>query len=71
MNQEKRLSNCIMITLNIITEFVAFRPKTYSYLTDMILFIKNWRDKKCVIKQILKFNDYKKCLFDKKPILQL
>ena len=32
----------------------------------MILFIKEVREqKKCVINQILKFNDYKKCLFHK------
>ena len=56
----------------IITEFVALRPKSYSYLTDDDTVHKKTKGtKKCVIKQILKFNDYKKCLFDKKPILQL
>ena len=57
---------------NIIIEFVA---KTCSYLTDDDTVHKKTGkkggNKKCVIKQILKFNDYKKCLFDKKPILQL
>ena len=38
----------------IITEFVTLRPKTYSFLTD---------DGK------IKFNDYKKCLFNDKLIL--
>ena len=39
----------------IIKEFVALRPKTYSYLTDDD---NVHRAKKCVIKRILKFNDY-------------
>ena len=45
------------------TEFVSLRPKTYSYLTD------DWKEdkkakgtKKCVIKRMIKFNDYKNCL---------
>ena len=49
----------------IMTEFVALRPKTYSYLMD-----DGWSNKKAkgtkkfVIKQRLKFNDYKDCLLD-------
>ena len=48
-----------------VTEFVALRPKTYSYLMD-----DGWSDKKakgtkkCVIKRRLKFNDYKDCLLN-------
>ena len=55
----------------IITEFIALRPKTYSYLTD-----NNKKDKKakgtkkCVIKKMIKFDDYKKCLLNDKGILK-
>ena len=52
----------------IITEFVTLRPKTYSYLTD-----DNKEDegtKKCVIKKMIKFDDYKKCLLNDKVILK-
>ena len=46
------------------TEFVALRPKTCSYLTDGDNNVKNAKGtKKCVIKIILKFDDYKDCLF--------
>ena len=52
----------------IITEFVALRPKTYSYMTDEFIEMKNAKGtKKCVIKKMLKFEDYKKCLFDNEP----
>ena len=45
----------------IITEFVALRPKTYSYLTDYYKEDKKAKGtKKCVIKRMIKFNDYKK-----------
>ena len=47
----------------IITEFIALRPKTYSYLT-----VKG--TKKCVIKKMMKFDDYKKCLLNDKVILK-
>ena len=54
----------------IITEFVALRPKTYSYMTDEFIEMKKAKGtKKCVIKKILKFEDYKKCLFDNEPML--
>ena len=49
----------------IMAEFVALRPKTYSYLMD-----DGWSDKKakgtrkCVIKRRLKFNHYKDCLLN-------
>ena len=44
----------------IMTEFVALRPKTYSYLTDDRKEDKKAKGtKKCVIKRRLKFNDYK------------
>ena len=47
----------------IITEIVALRPKTYSYLTDDCKEDKKAKGtKKCVIKRMIKFNDYKNCL---------
>ena len=55
----------------IITEFVALRSKTYSYLTDDDKNVKKAKGtKKCVIKRILKFNDYKNCLFKNEIILK-
>ena len=55
----------------IITEFVTLRPKTYSFLTDDC---KEYRKakgtKKCVIKKMIKFNDYKKCLLIDELILK-
>ena len=46
----------------IITEFIALRPKTYSYLTD-----NDKIDKKA---KMIKFDDYKKCLLNDKVILK-
>ena len=44
----------------IMTEFVALRRKTYSYLTDGCEEDKKAKGtKKCVIKRRLKFNNYK------------
>ena len=55
----------------IITEFVALRPKTYSYMTDQFIEMKKAKGtKKCVIKKMLKFEDYKKCLLDHEPMLK-
>ena len=55
----------------IITEFVALRPKTYSYMTDEFIEMKKAKGtKKCIIKKMLKFEDYKKCLFDNEPMLK-
>ena len=46
------------------TECFARRPKRHSYITDDDNNIKTAKGtKKCVIKRILKFNDYKDCLF--------
>ena len=55
----------------ITTEFVGLRPKTYSYLIDN----GNNNEKakgtqKCIIKRILKFNDYKNCLLNNEIILK-
>ena len=54
-----------------ITEFVALRPKTYSYATDKFIEMKKAKGtKKCIIKKMLKFEDYKKCLFDNESMLK-
>ena len=53
----------------IITEFVTLRPKSYSYLTDDGKEDKNAKGaKKCVIKRMIKFNDYKNFLLKDKVI---
>ena len=58
----------------IMREFVALRPKTYAYLMDdngtQVTKKKAKGTKKCVIKQILKFNDYKDCLLNNEIILK-
>ena len=55
----------------IMTEFVGVRPKTSSFLIDDFEEEKkNKGAKKCVVKRILKFNDYKDCLLNKKIILK-
>ena len=48
----------------IMTEFLTLRPKTYSYLTDDFEEDKKAKGtKKCVIKQRLKFSDYKQDVY--------
>ena len=55
----------------IITEFVTLRPKTYSYLTNDGKEDKKTKGtKKCIIKRMIKFNDYKSCLLKDKVILK-
>ena len=55
----------------IITEFVTLRPKTYSYLINNCKEDKKAKGtKKCVIKRMIKFNDYKNCLLKYKVILK-
>ena len=55
----------------IITEFVFLRPKTYSFLTDDGKEDKKAKGtKKCVIKKMIKFNDYKKCLLNDEVMLK-
>ena len=45
----------------IITEFVALRPKTYSYMTEKFVEMKKAQGtKKCVIKKMLKFETIKR-----------
>ena len=54
----------------IITEFIALRPKTYSYSTDNGKIDKKVEGtKKYVIKKMIKFDDYKKCLLNDEVIL--
>ena len=55
----------------IITEFVTLRPKTYSYSTDDGKEDKKAKGtKKCVIKRMIKFNDYKNCLLKDEVLLK-
>ena len=55
----------------IIMEFVTLRPKTYSFLTDDGKEDKKAKGtKKCVIKKMIKFNDYKKCLLNDEVMLK-
>ena len=55
----------------IITEFVTLRPKTYSYLTDDYKEDQKAKGtKKCIIKRMIKFNDYKKFLLKDEVILK-
>ena len=55
----------------IITEFVTLRPKTSSYLTDDFKEDKKAKGtKKCVIKRMIKFDDYKKCLLNGEVVLK-
>ena len=52
-----------------ITEFVALRPKAYSYLDgDVNDHKKAKRTKKCIIKQKLMFQNFKDCLFNNKNV---
>ena len=55
----------------IITEFVTLRPKTYSFLTDDGKEDKKAKGtKKCIIKKMIKFIDYKKCLLNDEVMLK-
>ena len=55
----------------IIMKFVTLRLKTYSFLTDDGKEDKKAKGtKKCIIKKIIKFNDYKKCLLNDEVILK-
>ena len=55
----------------VVTEFVALRPKTYSYLTDDDKEDKKAKGtKKCVIRRAIKFDDYKNCLLSGEEVLK-
>ena len=50
---------------------IALRQKTYSYLTDNDKSDKKAKGtKKCIIKKLIKIDDYKKCLLNDKVILK-
>ena len=55
---------------NIITEFVALRPKAYAYLDDYGNNHKKAKGttKKCVMKQKRMFQNFKDCLFNNKNV---
>ena len=56
---------------DIITEFVALRPKAYSYVTNNFIGMKKAKGtKKCIVNKMLRFEDYKKCLFDNGKVLK-
>ena len=53
------------------TKCDALRPKTYSYLMDDYSEAKKAKGtRKCVIKRMLKFLDYKDCLMNNRVILK-
>ena len=73
MGKNKKVTGLMKDELGgkIITEFTTFRPKTYSFLTDDGKEDKKAKGtKKCVIKKMLKFNDYKKCLLNDEVIFK-
>ena len=56
---------------DIITEFVLLRPKAYLYITNNFIEMKKAKGtKKCVVNKMLRFEDYKKCLFDNGKVLK-
>ena len=56
---------------DIITEFAALRPKAYSYITNDFIEMKKAKGtKKCVVNKMLRFEDYKKCLFNNGKVLK-
>ena len=55
----------------IMTESITFEPKAYTYLTDDGKEDKKAKGtKKCVIKRMIKFDDYNKCLLNGEVILK-
>ena len=55
----------------IMTEFIALRPKTYSYLTDNDKIDKKGKGtKKCAVNKMIKFNGYKNYLLNDKILLK-
>ena len=56
---------------DIITELVALKPKAYSYIANDFIEMKKAKGtKKCVVNKMLRFEDYKKCLFDNGKVLK-
>ena len=55
----------------IIKEFVALRPKAYSYKTEDGIELKKAKGtKKCIIDKMFSFEDYKNCLFNNGKVLR-
>ena len=55
----------------IITDFIALRPKAYFHLTDNDKIDKKAKGTKhCAINKMIKFDDYKKCLLNDKLLLR-
>ena len=53
------------------TEFITLRPKAYTYITDDGKEDKKAKGtKKGVIKRMIKFDDYKRCLLNGEVILK-
>ena len=50
-------------------EFCALRSKMYAYRTGDSVTKKLKGVKKCVLKKIVLFKDYKKCLFEQKEFI--
>ena len=74
MGKNKKVIGLMKVELGrkIITEFVTLRPKTYSFLTDDGKEDKKAKGtKKCIIKKMIKFNDYKKCLLNDEVIFKV
>ena len=54
-----------------ITEFIALRPRTFSYLTDNDKIDKKAKGtRKCVVNKMIKFHDYKNCLLNDNILLK-
>ena len=73
IGKNKKVIGLMQVELGgkIITEFVTLGPETYSYLTDDCKEDKKAKGtKKCVIKRMIKSNDYKNCLLKDEVILK-
>ena len=54
----------------IITEFVALRTTAYSYINNDFTELKKAKRKKCVVKKMLRFSDYRNYLFSNGKVLK-
>ena len=71
MNKKKNVFFKDQLGGKITKQFVGLRAKTYACLMDDDSEKKKAkRTKKCVLKRMLKFNDYEDCLFNNKMILK-
>ena len=70
-NENIRLCYMDTDSFKIMTKFAAPRAKTYSSSMDDDSEAKKAKEtKKCVIKRMLKFNDYKNCVLYNKVVLK-